>query len=321
MSNNRQKLKPELGLFDATAISVGAIIGAGIFVVTGIVAGMAGPALIVSMLIAATVSLFTALSFSELTAWLPREGSVYEFSYRLISPFAGFTAGWVWILGNVFGGAAVALGFGNYLSILFPSIQPKLIAALLCLLQSWELQTFRSILRGRDLRRLLYLLCLWGICKSICSRRRGEGCGAYSSEGDIIIAIDINDLLPRNRHCRSWIGWSNWSFQLGLATGKGNWRNWKYRSRLPDYYRRPHGYSKCPAYIYFGSVSRGIRNDTQESSAGCNRAASPEIRYAVLRHLDIRHCDDVVRPLRRSWACGCSEHLRPAGLLLPCKYL
>lgn len=98
MSNNLQRLKPELGLLDATAISVGAIIGAGIFVVTGIVAGMAGPALVVSMLIAATVSLFTALSFAELSAWLPREGSVYEFSYRLISPLAGFTAGWVWIL-------------------------------------------------------------------------------------------------------------------------------------------------------------------------------------------------------------------------------
>ena len=48
-------LKPTLGLFDATAISVGAIIGAGIFVVTGIVAGLAGPALVFSMVIAAIV--------------------------------------------------------------------------------------------------------------------------------------------------------------------------------------------------------------------------------------------------------------------------
>ena len=61
----RLKLKPTLGLLDATAISVGAIIGAGIFMVTGIVAGMAGPAMLISMVIAAVVSLFTSLSFAE----------------------------------------------------------------------------------------------------------------------------------------------------------------------------------------------------------------------------------------------------------------
>jgi APA family basic amino acid/polyamine antiporter len=133
MEDQRRNLKPTLGLLDATAINVGAIIGAGIFIVTGIVAGMAGPALMLSMLIAAIVSLFTALSFAELTAYIPREGSVYVFSYRLISPFAGFIAGWMWILGNTFGGAAVALGFAYYFNLFFPFLQPKLIAALLCL--------------------------------------------------------------------------------------------------------------------------------------------------------------------------------------------
>jgi APA family basic amino acid/polyamine antiporter len=91
--SEESKLKPTLGLFDATAINVGAIIGAGIFVVTGIVAGLAGPAIVVSMLIAAITALFTALSFAELIAWLPKEGSVYEFAYQLISPFAGFLVG------------------------------------------------------------------------------------------------------------------------------------------------------------------------------------------------------------------------------------
>ena len=133
MDDKRLKLKPTLGLLDATAISVGAIIGAGIFVVTGIVAGLAGPALVISMIIAAVVSLFTALSFAELTAWLPKEGSVYEFSYRLISPFAGFIAGWMWILGNTFGGAAVALGFAYYFTSLYPVLPSRMIAALLCL--------------------------------------------------------------------------------------------------------------------------------------------------------------------------------------------
>ena len=132
-SGRRPRFKKTLGLFDATAISVGAIIGAGIFVVTGIAAGLAGSALVVSMLIAAIISMFTALSFAELAAWLPKEGSIYEYTYQLISPFAGFLVGWVWMLSNVCGGAAVSLGFAHYLAALFPTLPVSWIAAFLCL--------------------------------------------------------------------------------------------------------------------------------------------------------------------------------------------
>jgi len=130
---HRQRLKPTLGLFDATAISIGAIIGAGIYVVVGIAAGYAGSALTISIVITAAVSIFTALSFCELTAWQPREGSVYEYSYQLISPFAGFLTGWMWIISNTFSGAAVAQGFAGYLHALFPVFPPSWTAALLCL--------------------------------------------------------------------------------------------------------------------------------------------------------------------------------------------
>jgi len=129
----QRRLKPSLGLFDATAISVGAIIGAGIFIVTGIAAGLAGSALIVSMLIAAAIALLTALSFAELTAWQPREGSIYEYTYQLISPFAGFLTGWMWILSNTFAGAAVSLGFAYYLTAISPTLPPNVIAAFLCI--------------------------------------------------------------------------------------------------------------------------------------------------------------------------------------------
>ena len=131
--SQREGLKPTLGLWDATAISVGAVIGAGIYVVVGIAAGYAGSALAVSMILAALVSVFTALSFCELTAWQPKEGSIYEYSYQLISPFAGFLTGWMWVVSNTFAGAAVALGFASYLHALFPVFPPNWTAALLCL--------------------------------------------------------------------------------------------------------------------------------------------------------------------------------------------
>ncbi len=130
--NQQSGFKPSLSLFDAIAVSVGAIIGAGIFIVTGIAAGLAGSALFISMLIAAAIALFTALSFAELTAWQPKEGSIYEYTYLLISPFAGFLTGWMWILSNTFAGAAVSLGFAYYLTAISPTLPPNLVAALLC---------------------------------------------------------------------------------------------------------------------------------------------------------------------------------------------
>jgi APA family basic amino acid/polyamine antiporter len=129
----RRTLKRTLGLWSATAISVGAIIGGGIFVVTGIVAGLAGSALVISMVIAGVIALFTALSFAELAAWQPVEGSVYEYARQLISPFSGFLAGWMWILSNTFTGAAVSLGFAYYLTAAFPDLPSNVIAAVLCI--------------------------------------------------------------------------------------------------------------------------------------------------------------------------------------------
>jgi APA family basic amino acid/polyamine antiporter len=129
----QKALKSTLGLWDATAISVGAIIGGGIFVVVGIVAGLAGSALAISMLIAGIIALFTALSFAELTTWQPVEGSVYEYARQLISPFSGFLAGWMWMLSNTFIGAAVSLGFAYYLTPAFPGLPSNLIAAVLCI--------------------------------------------------------------------------------------------------------------------------------------------------------------------------------------------
>jgi APA family basic amino acid/polyamine antiporter len=122
-----------LSLLDATAISVGAIIGGGIFVVTGIVANLAGSALIISIVIAAAIAFFTALSYAELSAWQPVEGSVYEYARQVISPFSGFLTGWMFMVANTFTGAAVSLGFAYYLIAAFPSLPPNVVAAVLCL--------------------------------------------------------------------------------------------------------------------------------------------------------------------------------------------
>jgi APA family basic amino acid/polyamine antiporter len=127
-------LKREIGLFGATALGIGAIIGSGIFIVTGIVAGVAGPAMVVSVLIAGFIAIFSAMSVAELGVYLPEEGGTYAYAQKLISPFAGFTAGWIWIFSNIFVGAAVSLGFAHYFVTIFPAVPVKLIATIICLL-------------------------------------------------------------------------------------------------------------------------------------------------------------------------------------------
>jgi basic amino acid/polyamine antiporter, APA family len=130
----RPVLKREIGLFGATALGIGAIIGSGIFIVTGIVAGIAGPAMIFSVIIAGIIAIFSAMSVAELSAWLPEEGGTYAYAQKLISPFAGFIAGWIWIFSNIFVGAAVSLGFAHYFVTLFPAGPVKIIAVGICLI-------------------------------------------------------------------------------------------------------------------------------------------------------------------------------------------
>ena len=127
------KLKRSIGLWSAVAINVGAIIGGGIFVVTGIVAGYAGSALIISMIIAGIIAIITATSLARLASWQPVEGGVYEYGRQLVSPFSGFLAGWMWLVANTFTGAAVSLGFAYYFTTAFPILPTNLVAAVLCL--------------------------------------------------------------------------------------------------------------------------------------------------------------------------------------------
>ncbi len=122
------ELKRTLNLVDATAIGIGAVVGAGIFVVLGIAVGYAGPAVIISMIIAGTVALFTALSFAELGSAIPKQGGTYEFAYEMISPFVAFISGCLWLFGQTVGGAAVSLGLASYFVAMFPFFSLKVIA-------------------------------------------------------------------------------------------------------------------------------------------------------------------------------------------------
>jgi APA family basic amino acid/polyamine antiporter len=102
-------------MFDAVATGLAAILGAGIFAVIAPAAGIAGPALIISLCIAAFVALCNVLSSTQLAAVLPRTGGTYEFGRRLMGHWWGYSAGWMFLVANTVGPGVIALAFGGYL--------------------------------------------------------------------------------------------------------------------------------------------------------------------------------------------------------------
>lgn len=112
-------LKREIGIFGAASIGIANIIGAGIFVLSGVAAGLAGPSVILSFLIAGFIALLTALSSAELTSFITETGAGYAFTKRAFGRFWSFLVGWFGYFDSIVGAAAVSIGFAAYFTALF----------------------------------------------------------------------------------------------------------------------------------------------------------------------------------------------------------
>lgn len=107
-------LTRDLRLFDVTMIGVGAMIGAGIFVLTGLAAGQAGPALLLAFLLNGLVALFTAASYAELGAAFPEAGGGYAWVREGLSDYFGFLSGWMSWFAQAIACSLYSLGFGSF---------------------------------------------------------------------------------------------------------------------------------------------------------------------------------------------------------------
>lgn len=116
-------LKRSLGATALTMLGVGAIIGTGIFVLTGQAAAKhAGPAVVVSMILAGAVSALAALCYSEFASSVPIAGSAYAYGYATLGEFIAWAIGWDLILEYAFGAATVAVGWSGYVVRLLNSL-------------------------------------------------------------------------------------------------------------------------------------------------------------------------------------------------------
>lgn len=108
-------LKRTLSAVDLTMLGVGAIIGAGIFVLTGQAAAQhAGPAIVLSFVLAAIACTFAGLCYAEMASMIPIAGSAYTYSYATMGEFLAWIIGWDLILEYSLGAATVAVGWSGY---------------------------------------------------------------------------------------------------------------------------------------------------------------------------------------------------------------
>ena len=108
-------LKRSLGRLSLTMLGIGAIIGTGIFVLTGTVAAQnAGPAVILSFILAGVASVFAALCYAEFASLVPMAGSAYTYGYATLGEFVAWIIGWDLILEYALGSVTVAIGWSGY---------------------------------------------------------------------------------------------------------------------------------------------------------------------------------------------------------------
>src|SRR5271166_1384246 len=124
-------LKRALGALDLTALGIGAIIGAGIFVLTGVAAArLAGPAVTASFVVSGFACAMAALCYAEFAAMIPVAGSAYSYSYATMGELVGWIIGWDLILEYAVGAGAVAVGWSGYLRVVLDGLGIHLPAAL-----------------------------------------------------------------------------------------------------------------------------------------------------------------------------------------------
>jgi APA family basic amino acid/polyamine antiporter len=114
-SESDHGLRKSLSAFNLTTLGIGAVIGAGIFVLTGQAAAQyAGPAIVISFLISGMACLFAGLCYAEFASMIPISGSAYTYAYATMGEFVAWIIGWDLILEYLFAASTVAVGWSGY---------------------------------------------------------------------------------------------------------------------------------------------------------------------------------------------------------------
>lgn len=124
-----RRVEPDrvIGLFGATTIGVGALMGAGVYVLIGIASGSSGPSIWLSYIICGLLAYLTTLLFADMSKGYAVGGGAYAFAYKTLGSIGGFSTGWFLALGSIFACALYAVGFAQYSVSLIGFELPKFV--------------------------------------------------------------------------------------------------------------------------------------------------------------------------------------------------
>ena len=167
--------KRTVGLFGATRVGVGAIVGGGIFVLAGVAFSTTGPSAVIAFALNGVIAALTILSFAEMSTAFPESGGAYVFGKRVLSVRAAFAVGWILWLAYIVAAVLYALGFASY--------------AIEMVRRLWELQVgpAPSWLSGRPMALFVAFLALAGY--TLLLIRRTTGGGAWTTIGKIVVFV------------------------------------------------------------------------------------------------------------------------------------
>lgn len=146
----RPKLKRSMGLWMATALVVGNMVGSGVFLLPSSLAATAGPMSILAWIFTGAGAMLLALVFANLGRAFPRTGGPYAYARRAFGDFIGFQTAWGYWIAVWAGNAAIAVAFVGYLAVFWPALgDHNLLAALVGIAAIWLL-TLANILGARE---------------------------------------------------------------------------------------------------------------------------------------------------------------------------
>ncbi|HLF10924.1 MAG TPA: amino acid permease [Gammaproteobacteria bacterium] len=215
------ELKRSLGPWQLVALAIGGTIGTGIFVLTGLEAALhAGPAIVISFVIAGIGCIFAGLCYAEFAAMAPVAGSAYTYSYATLGEFAAWFIGWDLLLEYMFASSTVAVGWSRYfvslLGLFGIELPPELTAAPFAATDGLSIETTGAVLNvpAMAITAFAAAICYVGIRESslvnvlIVLLKVGVICAVIGFGAWYISVDNWTPFIPENTGAWGDFGWS-----------------------------------------------------------------------------------------------------------------
>ncbi|MFW9966542.1 MAG: APC family permease [Candidatus Thorarchaeota archaeon] len=139
--STEEKFARRLGLTGATNLGLGAMLGGGIYVISGIAAGMVGPGIIIAYLFTGLLTTFTAINYAELSSSIPKQGGGYTFANDTIGGFPAFLTGWFLLVGNIVACGLYSLAVAHTIALFIPNANLEMVTTIALIIIAFTLVT------------------------------------------------------------------------------------------------------------------------------------------------------------------------------------